>query len=101
MSQLHQSNGQQETGKSVLIGNLNRGVQGNGLPWATLLGTPPLIGTALEEDQMGKVPHANLQCTVTCFLYISTRQSPTTMDLHKTLTSSIGLHKLKIGIYQH
>ena len=38
-----------------------------GFPWAALSGTPPPLGTALEENQAGKAPPANLQCPLTCF----------------------------------
>ena len=36
-------------------------------PWAALSGTPPPISTALEENQMEKVPPTIPQHPVTCF----------------------------------
>ena len=38
-----------------------------GFPWAALLGTPLPIGTALEGNQIEKVPPTNLQHPITCF----------------------------------
>ena len=38
-----------------------------GFPWAALLGTPPPIITALEENQIEKVPPTNPQCLANCF----------------------------------
>ena len=64
MSQLHQSNYQQGTGR---INQSSSGIwmeesRGTGFPWAAIL-----IGMALEEIQMEKVPPANLQHPITCF----------------------------------
>ena len=36
-------------------------------PQTALLGTPPPIGTALEENQMEKAPPTKPQCPITCF----------------------------------
>ena len=52
-----------------------------GFPQAALSGTPPPIGTALEENQMEKAPPANLQCPITHF--------PTHLDQTATHYSGI------------
>ena len=69
MSQLHQSNYQQGTGRINVssLGIWMEDSRGNGFPWAAISGTPPPIGTALEEIQTEKVPPANPQHPVTCF----------------------------------
>ena len=38
-----------------------------GFPWAAYWGHPHPSGTALEENQMEKVPPTNPQCPITCF----------------------------------
>ena len=69
MSQPCQSNCQQETCRVNLFSSRiwtgeSRGTQ---LPLGCLIGDIPPISTALEENQIEKVPPANPKCPITCF----------------------------------